>query len=146
MKKWTPYLLILPALSLRFFTSIYPVIHTFYLSLCKIDLIAQRQGFVGLTNYIELFHDSVAIASINFTFIFTLISAGLQILVGFGFAVLLNQKIKGVGIVRAINLLPWAMPLIVAGITARWMFNDKFGVINDVLFRIGIIRKAVSIY
>jgi len=140
LKKWTPYLLILPALALRFSTSIYPVIHTFYLSLCKMDLIAQERGFIGLMNYVKLFHDNVTVASINFTFIFTFISAGLQILIGFGFAVLFNQKIKGVGMIRAINLLPWAMPLIVAGITARWMFNDQFGVINDILFRIGIIK------
>lgn len=140
MKKWIPYLLILPALTLRFSTSIYPVIHTSYLSLYKIGLRAQEPTFVGLINYIKLFHDNVTVESIYFTFIFTLISGGLQILIGFGFALLFNQKVRGVGVIRAVNLLPWAMPLIVAGITAQWMFNNQFGVINDILCRIGIIK------
>ena len=55
-------------------------------------------------------------------------------------ALLLNQEFKGRAFFRSIILvLPWATPDIVVGVAWQWMYNDMYGVLNDILFRLGII-------
>ncbi|MEI3150663.1 MAG: hypothetical protein V8S55_04020 [Mediterraneibacter faecis] len=48
---------------------------------------------------------------------------------------MLNMKIKGKKFLRTIVLIPWAMPMVVAGLAARWAFNDQYGLINDLIRR-----------
>ncbi len=138
------YLLILPAIGLRFSTSIYPIFHTIYLSFQEIDLVMRIKTFVGLSNYVKVFLDPVVMGTLKFTFFFTFSSTGVQIGLGLILALILNKKFFGREFLRSISLLPWAIPLVVAGMAARWMFNDSFGIINDLLLRIGIIRERLQ--
>ena len=64
----------------------------------------------------------------------------LQLLLGCFVALLLNQEFRGRAFFRAIILvLPWATPDIVVAVAWQWMYNDMYGVINDVLFKLGLI-------
>lgn len=129
-------LLILPVLIVRGFTTIYPIIMTFINSLYDMSLLKGTDfHFVGLGNYTQIFHDEKLLTSIKFTTIFTVVSMIFHVILGIGLALMLNMKFKGRKFLRTITLIPWAMPMVVAGLAARWAFNDTYGLINDLIRR-----------
>ncbi|HSB06752.1 MAG TPA: extracellular solute-binding protein [Thermodesulfobacteriota bacterium] len=74
------------------------------------------------------------------TALFTGISVPLEFLLGLLAALLLNLPFKGRSLGRLAVLIPWALPTAVMAMTWQWMFNNPFGVINDVLMRAGFLR------
>lgn len=136
-KLWFAWLLILPALLIRAFTTLYPVAVTLYNSL--FDINGFKGGipvFVGFGNFVRAFTDPKLITSISFTLIFTVFSMIGHLVFGMILALVLNYKFRGQQVLRTIVLIPWAMPMVVAGIAARWAFNDQFGLINDLIRRV----------
>ena len=83
-----------------------------------------------------MFHDPAILQSLTFTLIFTVASTIIQLVYALGIAVLLNTSFRGRGFVRAINLLPWAMPAIVIATASQWMFNSQYGMIDDLIVRV----------
>jgi multiple sugar transport system permease protein len=61
-----------------------------------------------------------------------------------GIALVLNQSFRGRGIVRTIAIIPWALPTAIMGLAWTWIFNDQFGVVNDLLQRLGLIQTGIS--
>ena len=59
-------------------------------------------------------------------------------------ALVLNAEFVGRGIVRAAILIPWAIPTIVSAKMWAWMLNDQFGILNDILMRLGIIDQPIA--
>jgi multiple sugar transport system permease protein len=59
-----------------------------------------------------------------------------------GIALVLNQSFYGRGIVRTIALLPWALPTALIALVWTWIFNDQYGVVNDILLRLGLINAS----
>jgi len=91
---------------------------------------------VGLGNFERLADDPVVQASISFTVLFVVASTVFQMILGLAVAHLLNVPFRLRGIARTVSLIPWAMPMIVAALGFRWMFDDQFGMIPDLLRRI----------
>ena len=91
--------------------------------------------FIGLGNYLRIFEDQKLLSSIGFTVKFTVVSMFFHLVLGVILALMLNMKIKGKKFLRTIVLIPWAMPMVVAGLAARWAFNDQYGLINDLIRR-----------
>ncbi|WP_202595336.1 carbohydrate ABC transporter permease [Halalkalibacter okhensis] len=91
--------------------------------------------FIGLQNFVDIFSDPKVKASINFTLIFTVTSMVFHVILGIFLAMLLNIKFKGKKLLRTITLIPWAMPMVVTGMAAKWAFNDDYGLINDFIRR-----------
>src|SRR3954468_16455028 len=75
---------------------------------------------------------------------FTLVSVSIETVLGIVVALILNAAFPGRGIMRAIILIPWAIPTIVSAKMWNWMLHDQFGVINDLLQRLGIIAAPIS--
>ena len=97
------------------------------------------------SNYLMIFGDKVFGRVLKNTAIWTLSSVLLQLLLGINIAILLNQKVRGKAIFRAIILvLPWATPDIVAAISWKWIYNDLYGVLNDILLRINVISTPIG--
>jgi len=95
----------------------------------------------GLRIYKDIFLDEMFKQSIVNTLIWTVGSVVGQFFVGMGIALLLNSSEKYMWIFRILLIIiPWATPDIVAGVTWKWMYNDMYGVINDILVRIHIIK------
>lgn len=133
-KYWIAWVLAAPALIIRAFTTLYPFCMTFYNSLFNLSLFKRNSGgFVGFENFIEMFSDAKFLKSLEFTSIFTVVSMIFHLVLGVGLALMLNQKFKGKKLLRTVTLLPWAMPMVVVGIAARWAFNGQYGLINDVI-------------
>lgn len=131
-KYWIAWVLAAPALLLRAFTTLYPFLMTFYNSLFNLSLFKGGNGkFIGLANFAKMFSDGKFLKSLEFTTIFTVFSMIFHLVFGIGLALMLNQKFKGKKLLRTVALLPWAMPMVVVGIAARWAFNGQYGLIND---------------
>ena len=77
------------------------------------------------------------------TLTFTLISAPITIIIALGVARLLLTRFVGRGVIRAVVLLPWAIPGSVSGILWLWIFHGQFGVLNMVLWKLGIIESYI---
>lgn len=140
MKKNKPmlliaWLLVLPALVIRGFTIIYPIFATFKISFYKVSLLRGINEFVGLQNYLDVFKDPKVLTAIQFTFIFVVVSMLLHIILGVILALILNMDFKGRRFLRTIVLIPWAMPMVVIGMAAKWGFNNDYGLVNDFIRR-----------
>jgi multiple sugar transport system permease protein len=135
-KLWIAWLLVIPVLFVRGFTTIYPIYMTFMNSFFDISLLKPGgPQFVGLQNYISIFTDPKLIKSLTFTIIFTVVSMLFHVVLGVILALLLNIQFKGKKFLRTIILIPWAMPMVVTGLAARWAFNDEYGLVNDFIRR-----------
>ena len=132
----TGYLFLVPALALLGVFALYPVADSFVLSLYRIILPLPWLGetYVGLENFRELLSDEVAWSSYLTTLAFVGISTTLEILLGLGIALVINQRFPGRGMIRAAVLVPWAIPTVVASQMWRFIFNDQYGLANYALF------------
>jgi ABC-type sugar transport system permease subunit len=122
-------ILIAPAFLLRIGTAAYPIAQTILLSFTNLDLLKGTDNYVGLQNYTAMTKDYGVQGSLTFTIVFVLASTVLNLVVGMLIAQLLNASFKGRTFARTINLIPWAVPTIVAGYAFRWLLDDKFGLI-----------------
>lgn len=135
-------LLILPALAFRLFTSLYPVLYTIYLAFYQVNPIVGLFRYAGLGNFQKMTTDLVVQESVFFTVFFTFASIGLQTLFGLLVALLLNARFRFRYFARTVNLIPWAIPMIVAALGFRWMFDSEYGIIPDLIARLFGFRFA----
>lgn len=141
----TGWLLLLPALLLLLFVFAYPIARAFWLSLFTQNLGTKLQPvFSGLGNYVRMAGDSRFWQTFWTTMVFTSASVVIELLLGLGIALVLNQRFLGRGLVRTITILPWALPTALIALAWAWMFNDQFGVINDILLRLGLIQNGIN--
>lgn len=88
--------------------------------------------------------DGRFLSSVRNTVLFTTASVTLETLLGLAVALLLHRSFRGRGLVRAITLLPWALPTAVMALAWAWIFNDSFGVANDLLGRLGLVSRPIA--
>ena len=100
--------------------------------------------FAGLEPHARLWTDGRFRAALANTAVLTLSSVLLEALLGTAVALLLHERFRGRGLVRALTLLPWALPTAVMALAWAWIFNDAFGVANDLLLRAGILDAPVA--
>lgn len=122
-------LLVAPIVVLRLLTAAYPIVQTGYLSLTNSSLLSGTSQFIGLENYRAMRTDFGVLSAIRFTIVFVLGSTALQLVLGLLIALLLNARFRGRAFMRSINLIPWAIPAIVAAYAFRWLLDDQFGLI-----------------
>jgi trehalose/maltose transport system permease protein len=140
------WMLLLPALAVVALVAIYPLGLTIWQSFTNEQFLAGLQPveFVGLDNYRNLINDPFWWDSVWLTLKFTVITVSFELVLGMIIALVVNSGFKGRGVMRAVMLVPWAIPTVVAAQMWRWMYNDIFGVINDFLIRIHVIDKGVA--
>ncbi|MCI0394161.1 MAG: sugar ABC transporter permease [Chloroflexi bacterium] len=138
-------LLVAPAFLLRLTTAAYPILQTIYLSLTNLSILQGDNEFVGLQNYLAMADDYGVRGALTFTIIYVLASTILQLIVGMLIALLLNARFQGRTFARTINLIPWAIPTIVAGYTFRWLLDDQFGLIPHWVYLISGERMVTFI-
>jgi multiple sugar transport system permease protein len=132
----TILLLLTPAIALRVLTAVYPYVQSVRLSFYDYNPAFPPKRWVGLDNYQRALDDIAIRGSINFTLIFVVVSTLFQVIFGLGIALLLNRGFHGRSLVRAINLIPWAVPMVVVAVGFRWLFDTQYGVYTDLLDRV----------
>ncbi len=139
------FLLNLPGLIIVVFWVFFPAFLLFQTSFLRYDNI-NPIVFNGLQNYAHVFKDRLFLISLNRISIFCVGTTALTFAGGLLLALSLSRITKGSGIFRAIMMVPWAVPAVVSGIIWKWMFSPDFGVISDLLMKIGLIKSPLSIY
>ncbi|MES0208391.1 sugar ABC transporter permease [Mesorhizobium sp. M0028] len=136
----------------------WPLMRTIYFGFTDASLAdLEARRWVGFANYFSILQmpsgrviydgllaDPVWWRAVWNTVRFAVISVTCETALGMIVALVLNTKFRGRGIVRAAILIPWAIPTIVSAKMWQWMLNDQFGIINDVLLKLGLIGTKIA--
>lgn len=123
----------------------YPLLRVFGLSLQRNNPSKPYlNGFVGLGNFIELFHTSQFYQALANSFKWVILEVVLQLVFGMAIALLLNKKFKGRGLVRTLTFIPWALSGVLTAVIWSLIYNQHMGVLNDMLMRAGWIDKGIA--
>lgn len=141
----TGWILALPALLLLALVFAYPIGRAFIESFYTKNLGTELQPvFSGFDNYVRMGLDGRFWQSLINSMIFTVSSVVIELILGMGIALVLNQAFRGRGAVRTIAILPWALPTALIALAWTWIFNDQYGVVNDILRRLGLIETGIN--
>jgi len=119
-----------------------PFLLAVYYSVSAYTIYDPSWRFVGLANFEQIVQDPVFLQTLTNTFIFTFGSQFLGLILGKFGALLLLRPFPGRKIVRALIILPWAVPVALATVAWQWMFDSLYSVINWTLIVLGIITRA----
>lgn len=141
-ERYAQYWLILPALVTMCAVLVYPLAYSLWISFFDWNITSVGRPFLGLRNYVE----ALTSASSRFVFVqniaFTLICIALEFAIGMALALLLSRQFKGRSLARTLLLLPMLTAPVLAGFNFRWIFNDRFGLANQVLIQAGLDTHA----
>jgi multiple sugar transport system permease protein len=143
-ERWLPWLFVSPALLLVSVLMYYPMIGTVIESFYSTSFINPNPSFVGLDAYRKILMDPDFGTVVRNSIVWTAFVVVLQNTIGFAAALLLNQKLPGQGLMRALVLLPWVLPGVVAAILWRFMYDPQLGLINSVLMTFGLAQHGVA--
>jgi multiple sugar transport system permease protein len=140
----TAWLLLTPSLLVMLGVTLWPVISTFILSFLNAPTgINQVRTFVGFANYIDMLKDQLFWETIGRTLYFTVVSVGLELILGLAIAQLIHSRPWGWQFLRISLIIPWAVPTIVNGAMWRWIYSADFGALNGLLMQLGLIKRYV---
>lgn len=138
------YCFIIPVVLGLLIFNVYPIVDSFILSFFKTyNGISNPEGF-GLFNYMKMFDpvlDDTFYKSLGVTFLYTIIVVPMSMILSFALAVLLNSKVKGVGIFRVCCYLPVIIPASIMGILWVDFFDVRFGLANEILVSLGLPKS-----
>jgi len=141
----TDYAFILPTLLFILGFMVYPVLYNIWLSMTDLNIMNFRLGgsWVGLANYKQLLSDNIFMAALKNTFLFVFACLFFQFTIGFGLAILFNNKFPGSNLMRAALMISWMLPKVVAGTLFRWILSGDFGILNQFMKALGFIDKPI---
>ncbi len=138
-------ILLMPAFVFVACLALYPIGRVIWLSFFTQNLGTELQPqFSGASNYVRLVNDGHYLTALRTTAVFTAIAVSAELLLGMALALLLNETFRGRSLARAAALVPWALPPAVLALAWKWVFNDQFGVFNDLLLRLHLIDHPVA--
>jgi ABC-type sugar transport system permease subunit len=141
-----PLVLLLPALASIGAICVYPVLLGLWLSFRDTTLASPTDTFIGFENYRQIVSDSQFWNAWIHTIQFTIVSTLLETLLGLMMALVLFERFRGRGIVRAAMLVPWAIPTVVTSKMFGWLFDGQNGIVNYLLRGVGLIQDNVNWY
>ncbi|MBR2067483.1 MAG: sugar ABC transporter permease [Solobacterium sp.] len=137
-RKYEPLIYLLPfAIGLLVFT-IYPIINVVIMSFKNGYRLSGAYDGIGIENYKFVLTNKYFLSSIKNTFIYVFTVVPIATILSILFANLLNQKIKGIGLFQTAYFLPMVTSAIAVGISWRYIFNQRFGILNFLLELVGI--------
>jgi trehalose/maltose transport system permease protein len=150
--------LLLPMLAALALVAAWPLLRTIWFSFTNTSLTNLYGGeWIGFDNYLNVrtlssgrtiwrgtLVDPAWWNAVYNTFRFAIFSVAIETVLGLLVALVLNAEFKGRALVRAAILVPWAIPTIVSAKMWAWIFNDQFGMFNDILLNLGIIDQKIA--
>jgi multiple sugar transport system permease protein len=134
----TAWLYIAPAVVIILGLAIVPVFWSLLLSFQDKDPIAETTSWAGLDNYRDLFEDDRFKGAVEHTLVYTGLFVPLSIAGGLGLALLLNRRVRFIGIYRTLAFVPVVVSATVQGVLFSFIFDDQFGVANGLLDKVGL--------
>jgi multiple sugar transport system permease protein len=138
------WLLMLPLLAVMVAVIGWPLVDTIGLSFTDAKLVGTSGTFVGFDNYAKMLSSSNFQRTLYTTAWFAIVSVAVEMVIGVLTALLLNQEFHGRFILRALMILPWALPTVVNATLWRLIYNPEYGALNAALTQIGIIDSYRS--
>jgi len=139
--QWAALAFLAPLVAYLLIFYAYPLFRNIELSLHDYTARAFVLGnaeFVGLANYADIIGSDEFLPALRNTALFTFVSIAAQYAIGLGLAVFFRNHFRLSGLLRALFLVPWLLPLIVSGSTWSWLLNSDHGIVNSVLEAFGI--------
>ncbi len=138
------WLLVAPTVLFLAAVFAYPVVSTALTSLQDAKLTKPGEAtFVGLENYTDLASSDAFWQAIWRTVYFTVVSVGLELILGIAIAAFISRRFAGWRFLRLAIFVPWAVPTIAAATMFRWIYNADYGALNGLLFQLGAIDQYV---
>ena len=103
-----------------------------------------QSNFVGADNYAKLVSDSRFWNAVLHTVFFMVCSVVLEFILGMCLALIMNKAMKGIGLVRTIALIPWAIPTAVSALIWSYLYDGSYGIISKIFSEIGLISSQAS--
>ncbi len=135
-----PYAMVAPLLVFIGALALYPTVLTAYGAFVHDDALDPPNHFTGFGNYQSVFNNAQVRQSLENTAFYIVFGVVLSVALGTFFAVLLQRRFRGRGIVLALMVLPWALPGVVEGVIWSWIYDPTFGVLNSGLKSTSIIH------
>ncbi|MFC0807909.1 carbohydrate ABC transporter permease [Ensifer sp. P24N7] len=138
------WLLMLPLLVVMTAVIGWPLVDTVRLSFTDAKLVGTEGGFIGPANYIKMLTGSNFQRALVTTTWFAVISVAAEMVLGVLAALLLNQQFRGRTALRALMILPWALPTVVNATLWRLIYNPEYGALNAALTQLGLLDSYRS--
>ncbi|HSE74683.1 MAG TPA: sugar ABC transporter permease [Dongiaceae bacterium] len=133
------FVFLAPAMIVLVALTAFPTVYMFVAAFVKFDASAPLNSkFAGIDNFLRLFTDDKFHNALVNTAVFSVVAVTLEFVLGLAFALLVDTYIRRANFIKTLLILPMMMPTIVVAITWKLMYQPQFGVINDLLGRIGI--------
>ena len=143
-KKMEPWYYVGPIFLLLVIMFGYPLIKSVVTAFQNYKLGNANVYFNDFANFHKMFGDKDFLLLLKNSVVYVVVSVFGQFIGGLILALCLRDKFKGRGIYQSIVFLPWAFSAFVVGLVFRWSFNGEYGVVNDVLMKLGIIKKGIA--
>jgi multiple sugar transport system permease protein len=137
----TAWLWVMPAVVIILGLSLIPMAWALLLSFQHNDLVTPST-WIGLRNYSRLLHDETFRGAVEHTLIYTVAFVPLSIAGGLGIALMLNRRVRFVGLYRTLVFVPYIMSATAQGVLFSFVFDSQFGVANSVLHHVGICSQG----
>lgn len=138
----TPYLFLTPALLVTAIFVLYPIIAVFFYSFTDFN-ISTPPKWAGLDNYKWLLHDSTFWLSFRHSLIYLVVTPTIIIL-SIILAIIINRKLPGISLFRALYYVPAVSGTIAIGIAWQWLFNAQGGLVNGILVGLKILKQPIQ--
>lgn len=128
------WILVLPSVLIVAIVALYPLAQSFRLSFTNARLASNRAvDYIDFRNYEYLLNNELFRTAFKNTLVFTATSVAIETVLGMVVALIINSQFRARGLVRTAMLIPWAIPTVVSSRLWAYMYNDSYGVINDLL-------------
>ena len=144
LRRTEPYLWILPSIVLMFIFIIIPIFSVFRMAFSRVTKTGLIKEFIWFDNFTKVLTSDKFLMVLKNTAIWTVAVVCLSTLLGFILALLLNNKFKGRKIARAIVVFPWATTLVIQASAWKFMLDNDFGALTNLLRTLGIISANVN--
>ncbi len=147
--RWFPVFMILPAVLFLVVILLFPLLYSLYVSFTPYELLKPNslkfELASALRNYQRLFADAIFWKSVGNTIVFLAISVNLSYVLALGLSQLLARVTQGQGLMRTLLMLPMMFAPILVGFQFRWFFNANLGLVNSLLYALGLIQERGQI-
>lgn len=141
MRAW---LMMLPLLAIMTAVIGWPLADTIRLSFTDAKLVGTAGTWVGFGNYVAMLTNDRFLSTLATTTWFAAASVFMEMVLGVATALLLNQNFRGRTLLRALLILPWALPTVVNATLWRLIYNPQYGALNAALTQLGLAESYQS--
>ncbi len=143
MEQWVErhlrWLLPAPAIIVLLGLTVFPTIFMFTVSFQKFNIAdTSANEFVGLANFARLLTDEKFHNALFNTLLFTGVAVTVEFALGLGFALLIDRYVRKLNFIKTVLMVPMMLPPIAVAITWKLLYQPNFGVLNDILLRLGL--------